>query len=268
MNILRTAGGVVAVVLLAVTISAYSMHTAQSSDHQDSPTVLNNKLEDITDVFAFPAPDNPNNVVFIMDVDPLIPSGMYQNEALDPNVLYQFKIANVPGDPKEHLVIQLKANGTGPSQSITLYGPASPNEIGTTNTLVAQNGTFQFNQNATLSNGVRAFVGPRREPFFFDLAQFFKIIPDRNYKNQPNPPAPTATSFNFPSASTVVKDATGATYGTAGALGCVIGQPNDLLKNFDILSIVVSVPKSMIAPSGGSPGKIGLWTTASTQSGS
>jgi hypothetical protein len=38
-------------------------------------------------------------------------------------------------------------------------------------------------------------VGPRQDPFNFDLEQFLKIIPDRDYKAQPNPGPPSAKCF-------------------------------------------------------------------------
>ncbi|MBV8149357.1 MAG: DUF4331 family protein [Candidatus Eremiobacteraeota bacterium] len=266
----RGVGVTASVFGLAFAISLYSFGAARGSNHQDSPTVVENPLASITDVFAFPDPRNANNVVLDMDVDPLIPAGFYQDQALDPSVLYQLKIANgVPGkNYRETMVLQFLADSSGPTQHVTLYGPAKPNEVGTKNTLVAATGTFPFNKPSVLDGGkINIFVGPRRDPFFFDLAQFFKIVPDRNYQNHPHVPPPSATSFNFPSKSTKVVDITGKSYGTAGKLKCNIATPSDLLYNFDVLSIVVEMPKSMLVPSGGMPGVIGLWATASTPSG-
>ncbi len=275
MKLSRIVAGVFAVVLLAVALSMYSIHAARSSDHQDSPTVVANPMEDITDAYIFPAPDNANNVAFVVDFCPLIPVGC--NSSFDPNVLYQIKLANVAGDPKDHLVIQMKANAAGTSPSFTLYGPAAPNETANTqNTLVAQTGTFNFNTPATVGNGIQVFVGPRHDPFYFDLAKFFQIIPDRNYKNQPNPPPGTASSFNFPNPTAPVLDSVGAPYKggmSAQALGCdVPGSPNystpsDTLAPYNVMSFVVEVPKSMLTPPGGAPGPIGFWTTTSTPSG-
>jgi high-affinity nickel-transport protein len=270
MKILRTVGVIALVFALTFAMSLYSFKAARGSDHQDSPTVVNNPLADITDVFAFPDPKNPNDVALVMDVDPLIPAGMTAGHALDPNVLYQFKIATNVGakDYREHTVLQLRADKAGASQSITLFGPAAPGQIGTTNSLVGSTGTFAFNKVSSLDGGkIKVFVGPRREPFFFDLAQFFKIVPDRNYMNHPNPPPATATSFNFPSASMEVKDIAGKSYGTAGKLGCVIHKPNNLLYTYDVLSIVVELPKSMLVPKGTTPGVVGLWATTGTTDG-
>jgi len=269
MRLLRSIGLMAAVFLLAFSVSLFSFKAARGSDHQDSPTVVNNPLADITDVYTFPDPHDASKVALVMDVRPLIPSGMTAGIALDPNVLYQFKIANtgVPTNSiQENVVIQLTADGTGTSQKITLRGPAKPNEVGTANTTVGSTGTFAFGKTAKLAGGIEAFVGPRRDPFFFDLAQFFKILPDRNYMNHPNPPPPTATSFRFEKGSQPIV-LNGTSYGTAASNKCVIAKPSDLLAPYNVISIVIELPKKMLAPSGGKPGPIALWATTSTADG-
>jgi hypothetical protein len=269
MKLLRPLATMAAVFVLAFSISLYSFKAARGSDHQDSPTVVANPLADITDVFTFPNPHDASRVALVMDVRPLIPTGMYSGIALDPNVLYQFKIANTgvtSNSFQEDTVIQFRANGTGTGQTITLYGPATPNEVGTTNTLVPQTGTFPFGQATKLSGGIDVFAGPRRDPFFFDLAQFFKIIPDRNYKNHPHTPPATAASFRFAKKSQEIV-LNGVDYGTAGSNKCVIKEPQDFLAPYDVVSIVIELPKTMLAPSGGKPGVIGVWATTATPDG-
>jgi hypothetical protein len=269
MRLARSIGTMAAVFLLAFAVSLYSFKAARGSDHQDSPTVVSNPLADITDVYNFPDPHDASRVAMIMDVRPLIPSGMTAGLALDPNVLYQFKIANqgvATNAISENLVVQFTANQAGTGQTITLYGPTNPNEVGTKNTTVKATGTFAFGKTATLAGGIKVFVGPRRDPFFFDLAQFFKIIPDRNYANQPNPPPPSASSFRFASASQAIT-LNGTPFGTAGSNKCVISPPSDLLAPYNVISIVVEMPKKMLAPSGGAPGPIALWATTATPDG-
>jgi hypothetical protein len=269
MKLIRQLVPMAAMLLLAFAISLYAGRAVRASDHQDSPTVVSNPLADITDVFAFPDPHDASKVALAMDIRPLIPSGMTGGIALDPNVLYQFKIANAgvtSNKFNENLVIQFKADSTGTGQKITLYGPSAPNEVGTTNTTVSKTGTFAFGKVGNLDGGkIKVFAGPRRDPFFFDLAQFFKIIPDRNYQNQPSPPPPSATSFRFATKNQKIV-LNGVDFGTAGSNGCVIAQPKDLLKPYNVLSIVIEVPKTMLASSG-APGVIGLWATTATTSG-
>src|SRR3982074_733289 len=95
-------GGALAVVALALSAVLYNALPGRGSDHQDSPPVVARPAADITDVFVYPAGDNPNNVVLQMDVSPLITPANTAQAALDPSVLYQFKIAHGraagPGD--------------------------------------------------------------------------------------------------------------------------------------------------------------------------
>lgn len=254
-HLARAAGGAAALAALAGALFLYTGHAVRGSNHQDSPTTVARVGASITDVFVYQAPDNPANVVLQMDAHPLIPTGMGPTTFFDPAVMYQFKIDN-NGDGVEDLVIQLQAVGTGPGQTLNVYGPAAPAFVGTQSVLIAKTGTITFNTvGAAFSNGLRAWAGPAKDPFFFDLAQFFKIIPDRNFANQPNPPAPTATGFRGFTA------AFNAAHGTS----CDTSPAVDILSSngFNILTIVVELPKASLGT-----GRIGVWATASTASGS
>lgn len=261
MKALRTLATTALTALLVATISLYGIHAARSSDHQDSPTVVSRPGADITDVFVYPAPDNSANVVLAMDVYPVIPGGMSTGSqyAFDPSVLYQFKIASniAAKDYAEKTVIQFSVNGSGQSQTLSMYGPAAPNEVGTTNTVVATTGSIPFNTPTTVAGGkIQVFAGTRRDPFFFDLAQFFKIVPDRNagyHASGATVPAPSASSFNGFAVNTN---------------GCNTTASSNFLANYNVLQIAVELPKTMLEPSGGALGKIGVWATASTVSGS
>ena len=214
----------------------------RGSDHADTPTIAKMPGADLTDVFVFPSPTNPNNVVLVMDVHPLIPSGMSAGVSFDPDVLYQFKIDNV-GDNVEHLVIQAKFTGTGPNQAVAITGPMAPSMTGTSSVLLVQNGltTGTINQTFSPQTGIKVFAGAREDPFYFDLNQFFKILPDRAYPltgvADPTPNTPKVTTFNgFP--------------GTPPA--------SDFLSGYNVLSIVVELPKASLGS-----GKIGVWCTTS-----
>jgi hypothetical protein len=254
----RSLGGVLALAALAVTVVLYDAAVTRGSDHQDSPAVLARPGADITDVFVYPNPADPSRVVLQMNVDPLlVPGAATTTAALDPQVLYQFKIAHGARPGREDMVIQFLASGSGPSQTISVYGPAAPAQQGTTSTLAGAPRMLPFNAPTALENGIKAFVGPRADPFFFDLAQFFKIIPDRNYQNHPNVPPPSATSFRGFTAA----------FNSANGTTCDTSAASDLLVGFNVLSIVIEAPKSLIAPSSGSQ-TIHVWATTSTPAGS
>lgn len=225
----RTAG-VCAVVLMAVLFYAVP---AWASDHQDT-TFLATRLTaaDLTDLFVFESPSDPSKVVLAMDFDPLITSG--EARPFDPRVLYQFKIDST-GDGVEDRVIQFQVNNRGPNQTVSVYGPGRPNRIGTVSRLIPSRRQGRLDQVFSAGNGITAFVGTRKDPFFFDLEQFFKILPDRNYLLQPNPNPPfTVLSFR------------------------PAGQAQDTLAPFNVHSIVVELPRALLGN-----GKVGVWITAS-----
>ena len=248
-------GGGLAVLALVLSAVLYNALPVRGSDHQDSPTVVARPAADITDVFVYPAGDNPNNVVLQMDVSPLLTPANAAQAALDPAVLYQFKIAHGAAAGTEDMAIQLQATGNGPSQSVNVYGPFTPTP-GTVSVLGTSSGTVAFNSTTApaLTNGMRVFVGPRADPFFFDLFQFFSFLPDRNAQTAGSAPhAPFSFKFPTPAGPTA---------------GCVQGTPVDALSanNFNVLSIVIEAPRTLIAPVSGSQ-MIHLWTTTSTQNG-
>lgn len=231
MGWLRTAG-IYALVMMTVFSTALP---ARASDHQDT-TFLATRLTaaDLTDLFVFESPSDPSKVVLAMDFDPLITRG--EVRPFDPAVLYQFKIDNT-GDNVEDLVLQFRINGRGNNQSVSVFGPDRPKKAGTESKLVKATGTGRLNQTFNAGRGLTVFVGKRKDPFFFDLEQFFKILPDRNYLVQPNPSPPlTVTSFR------------------------PAGQAQDTLAPFNVHSIVVELPRSLLGS-----GKIGVWMTSSIQ---
>lgn len=201
---------------------------AIGSDHADTREVVAQPGSDLSDVFMFPSPENPNNVVLVMNVNPLIARG--GTASFDPNVLYQFKIDRT-GDAVEDLVIQAKFTGTGAGQTVQISGPIKPTTTGNMNKFEAPLATTgQFGKVFTPAAGMRVFCGVREDPFFFDLEQFFTILPDRGVPaGLTTPPA----NANQPMA------------GTWRSAGTAV----DFLSNggFNVLSIVVELPKSEIS---------------------
>ena len=206
---------------------------ALASDHQDT-TFLATKLTaaDLTDLYVFESATNPANVVLAMNFDPLITSG--EVRPFDPAILYQFKIDNT-GDGVEDLVLQFQNRGRGRRQSVVVRGPGKPKKVGTESSLIGASSVVGPLDKAFTAGKMKVFVGTRKDPFFFDLEQFFKIIPDRNYLMQPNPAPPlTVVSFRPP------------------------GEAMDTLDPYNVHSIVVELPRKLLGN-----GKIGVWMTTS-----
>jgi hypothetical protein len=232
-----------AVFCAAVSIMAAAVGplTTSASDHQDTLYLANDRPgADLTDVFVFPAAD-PKKVVLAMDVHPLIPAGEGLTANFDPGVMYQFHIAHGKTNYAQDQVIQFKATGTGMDQKITMYGPKR-GPGGLTATWAAPLGSATYNMPTAIGRGVMLFAGPRQDPFYFDLARFLKILPDRDFKNQPSPPAPSAMCFRKP------------------------GQAQDFLAPFNVLALVIEIPRTMLADRSGNDGLVHIWATTSIAS--
>jgi len=233
-----------ALVLAALTlvVGLYAAQSARSSDHQDTLQLVSRPGGDITDAYVFPAKD-PNNVVFAMDVHPLIPAGMGSSIYFDPGVMYQFKVDTV-GDYREHLVMQFRATGVGAAQKVTFFGPQEPSSVGTASTFGRPLGETMYGQAATLPGNVKFFAGPRRDPFYFDLTQFFKIDPDRNFKTHLMRGGRMLLSAD-----------------------CFLPKESasNYFENFNVLSLVVELPRAALTTPQ-NHGRINVWATASVGS--
>ncbi len=227
-----------------VAVAAFATFlSVRASDHADTPDNAANPGQDISDVYVFPSPTNANNVVLVMNVSPLITPSQVATRRFDPSILYQFKIDNT-GDKVEDLVIQARFDGSAANQTCHISGPMKPTLTGVSSAqLPADAIAGTFNVPFTLSNGAAVFCGTREDPFFFDLEQFFTILPDRatpvNGVAVTDPNTPKATTWRAP------------------------GKAVDFLSNgkYSVLSIVVELPKAMLTGTNGS--KIAVWCTTS-----
>ena len=146
------------------------------SDHFSGPRALADPAADISDVFAFPAPDSPQHLVLIMDVfGKAGPSAVFSDA-----VIYRFRIRPV----------EIAATGSeaafAPSTTEMTFDcmfdvPGGP--VGSGRPL--QNGrcltpsgrTISFrtdDENGGAGDGVQVFAGQRSEPFFLDVRMIEK----------------------------------------------------------------------------------------------
>ena len=167
-----------------------------AEDHIDAPAVTGSGSTslgtDITDIYAFQSPAENSKMVFVIGTQGLLSPGASATATFPANTMYELNIDNT-GDNVEDLVIQCVvqngklrvygpiAAGTGMNSMINASAPfaeASVTAYGSTPNI------------GTGSNGIRAFAGPRDDPFFFDLVRFREII------------AGTQTSFRSPGMDT------------------------------------------------------------------
>jgi len=235
----RRLAAAVAALLMAGTAGVIRYATA--SDHQDTPEVELSPRLDINDVYVFPGSSPDRLVLAVTTSSPLTPAGS-ANASFDPEILYQIKVDNT-GDAVEDLVIQFTFEGTGTGQQITLRGPVAPTQTGARTRQVDAAPTLRGAINTVLGSagGVQLFAGLREDPFFIDLEQFFKIIPDRAPVTGPLSkigPKPEASAFRDPGF--------------------------DFLAGINTLAIVVELPEAMLLRAGGGADpQIGVWATTS-----
>jgi len=247
------------------------------SDHQQTAFTELNPMLDLNDVYVFPG-SSDDRIVLAMTVGSPIAGRSFaavtgaQQAKFDPNALYQFKIDNNQ-DGREDLVIQFSFDqlATG-SQTFDVIGPVAPRDVGIISS--GQRDAFSMAtprvrrgaMNTTLagSANLQAWAGLRDDPFFVDLEQFFRIIPDRRPTQGPlsqiggtvPPPPGTLASAFRPACTNGTPNADQANRDQR--FGCAV----DFLRGLNALAIVVELPESELLRSGGT-GEIGVWATVS-----
>ena len=207
----------------------------------------------------------------VMDVRPLIPSGMTAVSRSIPNVLYQFKIANTGVSIERHQrkhrhPVHGRQRRNRPEDHALRARPHRTKSARRTRPFV-QTGTFGFNKAAMLKRGIQVFVGPRRDPFFFDLVA---VLQDHS-GSQLHEPAESAAGDGIvvPFRKEVAADHPQRHELTARPVrtSASLRSRSDLLAPYNVISIVIEMPKKMLAPPGGKPGPIALWATTATSDG-
>ena len=282
---------VTAVGVAALLFGAFPVN---GSDHQDTYNLAtrSNTSADISDVYVFPA-SNSANVVLVMNVSPITPAGA--SPSFDPTLMWQFKISHGAKAGAEDQVIQFGATGSGTGQILTMYGPAAPNQVSTSNTFVAPAGSFNYNTPTQLNNGVKVFAGPRADPFFFDLFGFFTFLGDRHYATHSSendayygttgPGNALANGDNVGAAASFApaydKSANPGTPSFNGFAAGTLSGPGgyacrtnpsmnalaDIGGGFNVLTYVVEVPRALLT-TGFSSSTIHVWATVNSSTGS
>lgn len=143
--------------LFAMMIVAAAATSAFAADHRDSPVFMNqNPKQDINDIYVFQSPENPNNVVFIITVNPFV--GQFGSDGtLDPNTVYDFNI---------------DTNGDFVADIVYTYFFSMPNGLGQQN-FILQSGRSVLARGRTgvtanVTGGGKVLVSIQDDPFFFD----------------------------------------------------------------------------------------------------
>ena len=209
------------------------------ADHLDAPTAKKDARIDITDIYAF-ASDGGTSLV--LNVNPLTSPADTAGARLSHTALYQFLI-DTNLDAKADIAYRLRFSkpwraGNGSMvQSYELKRAtgdlARRNQF--SGDLVATGTTTGYGQSvkvASISGGGKAFVGPRDDPFFFDLPGFVE------FKKQ------------------LLAGSTD--------LGVLLGgfTGSDTFAGTNISSIALELPNSRL---GGTGRTVGIWATTSNR---
>jgi len=263
------------------------------SDHQQTALTELNPQIDITDTWVFPGSSDDRIVLAMTVASPLLGTA---NARFDPNALYQIKIDN-NRDGREDLVFQFSFDElTTGGQTFDVIGPVAPNPATGT---FAGPGSGAFGEpgvrdrfaggtpvirRAAMNSGsvtgtlpaagtvaagnIQAFAGVVDDPFFVDLEQFFRIIPDRRPTSGPlgliggvvpdHRPAQMVNSFRPRCTDGTNPDPNMSQF--TRLFGCA----RDFLRGVNALAIVVEVPEAQLTRGqGGNDPMLGVWATVS-----
>ncbi len=137
-----------------------------AADHLEAPFVQRDGRSDINDIYAFQSPDNPDNTVVIMTVNPL--AGVASGTTFDHKTKYQF-LVDTDGDRRQEQVFTVrfsKPNDNGVQRVRLRAGLA-----GERSTLLSGR------TGRTISDGgITMTAGTFDDPFFFDLQAFLDQV--------------------------------------------------------------------------------------------
>lgn len=149
-----------------ITLLPVSLATA--ADHLDAPNLAGMGDLDINDLYAFQSPNDTNNTVLIMTVNPA--SRVLSGSTFNPNASYEIQIDNT-GDAVADVTYSatfspaVSAPGVGTSQAYTI-----DRTVGATTTPGYAAGVT--GQSIGTTTGGQVHAGQFEDPFFFDLNGF------------------------------------------------------------------------------------------------
>jgi len=146
------------------------------SDHISGPRALSEPIADITDVYAFPSPQRPGHLVLVMNTLPFA----QPSDTLSDGLLYRFRVrpltVGAANDPAPFTVgdheYKFDCVFSDPGD-----GGGGVGQVGTCTTPDGDTVTFPVDvEDGGAAHGVRAFAGPRWDPFMMDAPAALKTI--------------------------------------------------------------------------------------------
>ena len=164
--------GLYSLLVLVLTFGLVAM-PAGAADHLDAPGLTppgGDTRLDITDVYAFQSPSNPDNTVLIMGINPL--AGQLNDGTFRNGAAYDFKIDS-NGDAKEDLTYRIRFTKPDTSlvQRVTLFREAGEGDDDDDKPLARG----KTGQDIPIQGGGTLRAGVFDDPFFFDLNAFLAV---------------------------------------------------------------------------------------------
>jgi hypothetical protein len=138
------------------------------ADHFSGPRALADPASDITDVFAFPSPEQPGHMVLVLNVFPIAAPSALFSDALT----YRFRLRPVTataagGTPAfvagaDEWTFDFRFAGPAPGGAVQAGTCTTPDGVEIPFTV--------GDEQSTEAPGLRIFAGQRLDPFFIDLA--------------------------------------------------------------------------------------------------
>ncbi len=158
----------------AMSVAVLGAIPAMGADHKDASLTKAAPRSDINDLYVFKG-ESAGGYTAVITVNPLTSPADTAALRLDPDTLYELK-ADTNGDAVADVSYKLRATGTGAVQDITLSRATGAEAVSNAPAgeviLQGKTSTGAGVTTITDATGRKLYVGPRDDPFFFDLAGF------------------------------------------------------------------------------------------------
>ena len=142
--------------------------SAMGADHADAPGLSGDRAADINDIYAFRSPENADNLVAVMTVNPLTAPTENAASNFATDVSYNLHIDNT-GDLVADATATVEFSGSPLMFTVTGLGDPITGPV----TMPTASGSSPL---ITEAGGIRVFAGQRDDPFFFDLVGFNNFV--------------------------------------------------------------------------------------------
>ena len=148
------------------------------SHHISGPRAMAEPAADITDLYAFPSPENPGHLVLVLNTLPFAPPSAMFSDGL----IYRFRLRPLTADGRgdatrfaaagDEILIDCMFSAPAPG-----HGPGGPEQAGTCSIPTGETASITVHdERGGQAHGVRVFAGPRWDPFIMDAPAMLKTI--------------------------------------------------------------------------------------------